>query len=118
MPGRTAGAGLRPAWPGRGTGRGHAGVTRSQIGRVLELAERDTVSALLVPGGVNAGHVGAFTLASVPGRPDVLLYEGMWDTVTTSARKIADARRNWERIRSTALPASESTRIIREIYEE
>jgi hypothetical protein len=93
-------------------------VTHGQLGRVLELAERDTVSTLIVPDGVNAGHVGAFTLASVSGQPDVLLYEGMWDTVTTSARKIADARRNWERIRSTALPASESTRLIRKIYEE
>ena len=96
---------------------GRPQVTSGQLERVLELAERDTVSILVVPDGVNAGHVGAFTLASVSGKPDVLLYEGMKDTVTTSPRMIASARRTWERIRSTALPASESTRLIREIYE-
>jgi transcriptional regulator with XRE-family HTH domain len=93
-------------------------VTHGQLARVLELAERDTVSVNIVPEGVNAGHVGAFTLASVSGKPDVLLYEGMKDTVTTSPTMIASARRTWERIRSTALPASESIRLIREVSEK
>jgi hypothetical protein len=62
----------------------------------MPLAERDTVSARIVPDGVNAGHVGAFTLAGVSGRPDVLLNEGIWDTVTTwSARPSGSGSQRW-----------------------
>lgn len=97
---------------------GTPAITAGQLEHVLTLAERDTVSILVVPGGVNAGCVGAMTIASVRGRPDVLVYEGVNDTLTAKQTMLLEAKRIWERIRSDALPRSGSTKAIREALEQ
>jgi hypothetical protein len=90
-----------------------------QMRRLLELGEQPSISIQIVPiaAGVNAGCVGAFHIASIDGKADVLIAEAVEDV--TSDKRLIVRRTNqiWERVRSDALPQAASMRMVREAEE-
>jgi transcriptional regulator with XRE-family HTH domain len=95
-------------------------VMREQLGHIVELGSRRNITVQVVPlsSGMNIGHVGGMHIASILGRPDVLLSEGVQDVTTVKPHAVIEARRFWERIRSEALPRAASMDLIREAARE
>lgn len=98
---------------------GSAGIMSVQMRRLAELGERSNISIQVVPlaAGVNAGCVGGFQIASIDGKPDVLLAEAIEDVTTDKRLIVRRANQIWERVRSDALPQAASMRMIREAEE-
>jgi transcriptional regulator with XRE-family HTH domain len=69
-------------------------VMHRQLTHIVELGQRQNIGVQVVPAshGCNAGHVGAFTIASLPDAPDVLLTEGaVRDTTTDDPSQLLQA---------------------------
>jgi Domain of unknown function (DUF5753) len=62
--------------------------------------------------GGNAGCVGALTVASVAGKPDVAVISGVVDTVSESPDMVRYALGIFDRVRSEALPRGASLELI------
>ena len=94
-------------------------IMSAQMHRLLELGERPTISIQVVPlaAGFNTGCVGGFQIASIDGKPDVLLAEAVEDVTTDKRLIVRRANQIWERVRSDALPQAASMRMIREAEE-
>jgi transcriptional regulator with XRE-family HTH domain len=85
---------------------GSAEVMRRQFAHIVEIGQRPNVGIQVVPAsqGCNAGHVGAFTIASLPGAPDVLLSESaVRDVTSDEPSEIVRARSIFDRVRLDAL---------------
>jgi transcriptional regulator with XRE-family HTH domain len=87
--------------------------------QLLFLAERarlHNVGVQVVPAenGANAGCVGALTVASVAGKPDVAVVEGVQDTVTETQELVRSAVGIFDLVRGDALPRAASLNTIME----
>ena len=89
-------------------------VMGAQMHHLIELGERPHVSIQVVPlaAGVNAGNVGAFHIASIDGKPDVLIAEAVEDVTTDKRVTVRRANQIWERVCSDALPQTASMKMI------
>jgi hypothetical protein len=91
-------------------------VTHEQLTFLAERAQLPDVVVQLLPpaAGANAGCVGAVTVASVDGRPDVAVLGTVEDTVSDTPRVVRKALGIFDRVRSEALPRGASLDVITE----
>jgi transcriptional regulator with XRE-family HTH domain len=87
--------------------------------QLLYLAERarlPNVGVQIVPAenGANAGCVGAITVASVAGKPDIVVTGGVHDDVSETQELVRDALGIFDRVRGDALPRGASLDVIME----
>ncbi len=87
-----------------------------QLLLLAERAQLHNIGIQVVPAenGANAGCVGALTVASVAGKPDVAVIEGVQDTVSEIQELVRSALDIFDRVRSDALPRGASLNIIKE----
>jgi hypothetical protein len=96
---------------------GTAEVMRGQLSRLLEVSERPGVLVHVVPSalGANAGLGGPVSLASVIGRPDVLLTSSLLeDVVTSDAAQARTASNTFETVRGVSANILDTRRIMAE----
>lgn len=94
---------------------------RRQLTHLTEMGQRRHIGLQVVPAsrGCNAGHGGAFTIASLPDASDVLLTEAAVEDVTTDQREaLMQAHAIFDRVRLDALPRAESLEFIKELAEQ
>jgi transcriptional regulator with XRE-family HTH domain len=91
-------------------------VMHEQLAFLAERARLPNVGIQLLPptAGANAGCVGAVTVASVDGRPDVTVLETVEDTVSDTPRLVRKALGIFDRVRGEALPRGASLDAITE----
>jgi transcriptional regulator with XRE-family HTH domain len=92
-----------------------------QLTHLIELGQQRHIGIQVVPAsrGCNAGHVGAFTIASLPGAPDVLLTEGaVEDSTTDLSGPLMQAHAIFDRVRLDALSGTESLELIKGLAEK
>jgi Domain of unknown function (DUF5753) len=90
-------------------------VMGEQLAYLAERAQLHNVSVQVVPAesGANAGCVGALTIASVAGKPDVVVTGGVQDDVSETPELVRGALDIFDRVRSDALPRGASLEIIK-----
>lgn len=96
-------------------------VMHAQLTHLAELGQRKNIGLQVVPAsqGCNAGHVGAFTIASLPGAPDILLTEGaVRDTTTDDQGDVLQAQGIFDRVRLDSLSRSQSLELITELADQ
>jgi transcriptional regulator with XRE-family HTH domain len=94
---------------------------RRQLMHLTEMGQHRRIGIQVVPAsrGCNAGHGGAFTIASLPDAPDVLLTEAAVEDVTTDQRgALMQAHAIFDRVRLDALSRTESLEFITELAEQ
>jgi transcriptional regulator with XRE-family HTH domain len=91
-------------------------IMHEQLMFLAERAKLPNVGVQMVPAeaGANAGCVGAITVASVDGRPDVTVLGGVEDTVSENPGLVRKALGIFDRVRSEALPRGASLNVIME----
>lgn len=92
-----------------------------QLTHLTEMGQRRHIGLQVVPAtrGCNAGHGGAFTIASLPDASDVLLTEAAVEDVTTDQRgALMQAHAIFDRVRLDALPRTQSLEFIKELAEQ
>jgi transcriptional regulator with XRE-family HTH domain len=92
-----------------------------QLTHLTEMGQHRHIGIQVVPAsrGCNAGHAGAFTIASLPGAPDVLLTEAAVEDVTTDdPPALLQAHAIFDRVRWDALSRTESLEFIKELAEQ
>jgi hypothetical protein len=89
-----------------------------QLMHLAELGERNHVGIQVVPAkrGANAGHVGAFTIASLDDA-DVMLMEAIEDVTTDKRPAIRSGFEVFDRVRLAALSGPESLELIMKVAE-
>lgn len=93
---------------------------RAQLLRLAELGQRKNVGIQVIPASraANAGHVGAFTIASMDDA-DVLLKDGVDEDIVTDKRSSVRAALGvFDRVRLVALSGPESLELIMKVAEE
>jgi transcriptional regulator with XRE-family HTH domain len=96
---------------------GTPAVMRGQLSRLLEVSERPSVVVHVVPSafGANAGLGGPVSLATVVGKPDVLLTSSLLeDVVTTDAAQARAATNTFEVVRGVSANTRDTRHIIAE----
>jgi transcriptional regulator with XRE-family HTH domain len=92
-----------------------------QLIHLAEMGQHRRIGIQVVPAsrGCNAGHGGAFTIASLPDAPDVLLTEATIEDVTTDqSGALMQAHANFDRVRLDALSRTESLEFIKELAKQ
>lgn len=99
---------------------GSESVMHDQLMRLVERGGRPNIGIQVVPAvsGANAGCVGALTVASVEGAPDVLLTEAVEDVTTEHRPLLRKALAIFDRVRYDALPRTASLELIMEVAEQ
>lgn len=95
-------------------------IMHAQLMHMLELGQRRNIGIQVVPArhGGNAGHVGAFTIASLDDG-DVVLKDAAGEDVTTDKRSsVRECLAIFDRVRLVALPGPESLELIAKVAEE
>src|SRR5579859_4106646 len=93
---------------------------RGQLARLLKISERPGVLVHVLPSGVgaNAGLGGPVSIASVTGKPDVLLTSSMLeDVVTADVQQVRAASTTFEVVRGVSANIMDTKRIISEAIE-
>lgn len=93
-------------------------VMRRQYTHLAELGQHTNVGIQVVPAShaCNAGHVGAFTIASIPGAPDVLLSEAsVRDVTSDDPSELVQAHAIFDRVRLDAFSQAQSLEFITEL---
>jgi hypothetical protein len=96
---------------------GTAALMRNQLARLLEVSERPGVLVHVLPNalGANAGLGGPVSLASVTGKPDVLLTSSLnEDVVTSDVAQVRAASSTFEVVRGVSANVLDTRRIISE----
>ncbi|MFF5208887.1 helix-turn-helix domain-containing protein [Streptosporangium sp. NPDC000396] len=95
-------------------------VMREQLGYLLEVAERPTVSIQVVDPECLAGLAGAFMIAELPnGEPDTIHADSpVQGQVTTDREFVISIRNRYEAIRLWAYPERVSIKMIEEVRRE
>jgi transcriptional regulator with XRE-family HTH domain len=95
-------------------------VMHRQLAHLIEQGQRSYIGIQVVPaiGGGNAGCVGAFTIASVEGAPDVLLTEAVEDVTTDKQDVLRKAHAIFDRVRLDALSGPQSLELIAKVAKE
>ena len=91
-----------------------------QLLYLIEQGQLPNISIQVVPAdcGANAGCVGAFTIASVVGTPDVLLSNAVEDVTTEQESTVHKAQAVFDWVRSDALPRTQSLELIAKVAEQ
>jgi hypothetical protein len=91
-------------------------IMQEQLLFLAERARLPNVGVQIVPAenGANAGCVGALTVASVAGKPDVVVTGGVQDDVSETPELVRSALGIFDRVRSDALPRGASLDMIME----
>jgi transcriptional regulator with XRE-family HTH domain len=100
---------------------GSEDVMHRQFTHLVELGQRMNVGIQVVPASqaCNAGHVGAFTIASLPDVPDVLLTEAaVRDVTTDEPPALVQAHGIFDRVRLDALSRTQSLEFIKELADQ
>jgi transcriptional regulator with XRE-family HTH domain len=100
---------------------GPAGVMHRQLMHLAEMGQQRHIGIQVVPAsrGCNAGHVGAFTIASLSDAPDVLLMEAAVQDVTTDlGGSLMQAYAIFDRVRLDASSQAESLELIKELADQ
>jgi transcriptional regulator with XRE-family HTH domain len=93
-------------------------VMHRQLTHLTEIGQHRNIGIQVVPAsrGCNAGHSGAFTIASLPDAPDVLLTEAAVEDITTDQHgALVQAHAIFDRVRWDALSKAESLEFIKEL---
>lgn len=96
-------------------------VMHRQLSHIAELSQRKNIGIQIVPAshGCNAGHGGAFTIASLPDAPDVLLTEAaVRDLTTDDPPELLQAHGIFDRVRLDALSRAQSLEFITELADQ
>jgi transcriptional regulator with XRE-family HTH domain len=96
-------------------------VMHRQLSHMAELGQRKNIGIQVVPAihGCNAGHVGAFTIASLPDAPDVLLTEAaVRDLTTDDPAGLLQAHTIFDRVRLDAFSRAQSLELITELADQ
>jgi DNA-binding XRE family transcriptional regulator len=96
---------------------GTAEVMRAQLAKLLEVSERPGILVHVLPSanGANAGLGGPISLASVTGKPDVLLTSSLIeDVVTSDVAQVRRASATFEMVRGVSANIMDTRRIIAE----
>jgi DNA-binding XRE family transcriptional regulator len=96
---------------------GTAEVMRGQLAKLLEISQRPGVLVHVLPSavGANAGLGGPVSIASVTGKPDVLLTSSMLeDVVTADVPQVRAASTTFEVVRGVSANIMDTRRIISE----
>jgi transcriptional regulator with XRE-family HTH domain len=96
-------------------------VMHRQLMHLVEAGQQRNIGIQVVPAShaCNAGHVGAFTIASLPGAPDVLLTEGaVRDAITDDPAELLQAHAIFDKVRLDALSKAQSLEFITELADE
>lgn len=90
-----------------------------QLAHMVEQGQRNHVKIQVVPAsrGANAGHVGAFTIASLDDA-DVMLMEAVQDVTTDERSAIRGGLAIFDRVRWEALSGPESLELVKKAAEE
>ncbi|MCL2585038.1 MAG: helix-turn-helix transcriptional regulator [Streptosporangiales bacterium] len=91
----------------------------AQLMHIVELGRRRNIGIQVVPAshGVNAGHVGAFTIAQM-NDGDVMLQGGVEDVMIDKRPSVREGLALFDRIRLVALSGPESLKLIEKVAEE
>jgi transcriptional regulator with XRE-family HTH domain len=91
-----------------------------QLMHLADQGQRQHIGIQIVPADseVNAGHVGAFTIASAHGAPDVLLSNGVEDVTTEQRPAVERAHAIFDQIRLYALSGPQSLELIAKVAKE
>lgn len=91
----------------------------AQLMHLVELGQRRNIGIQVVPAshGVNAGHVGGFTIASMDDG-DVMLQDGVEDVMIDKRGSVREGLATFDRIRLVALSGPESLELIKKVAEE
>lgn len=94
-------------------------VMHAQLMRLVELGQRRDIGIQVVPAsyGVNAGHVGGFTIASMD-EGDVMLQDGVQDVMIEKRAPVREGLATFDRIRLVAFSGPESLELIKKVAEE
>jgi transcriptional regulator with XRE-family HTH domain len=95
-------------------------VMHRQLTHLIEQGQRSHIGIQVVPAirGANAGCVGAFTIASIEGAPDVLLKEAVEDVTTDKQGVLRKAHTIFDRVRLDALSGPQSLELIAKVAKE
>jgi transcriptional regulator with XRE-family HTH domain len=96
-------------------------VMHRQLAHMVELGQRKNIGIQVVPAShaCNAGHVGAFTIASLPGAPDVLLTESaVRDVTTDDPSELLQAHKIFDGVRLDALSKAQSLEFITKLADQ
>lgn len=99
---------------------GDGEVMRGQLQHLLDMARRPAITVQVVPDGAQVFPEGAFKLLSLPDEPDVGYVEhvaGRGEIIEPGGQ-VGELDVVYELIRSVALPAADSERLIRTVLEE
>jgi hypothetical protein len=99
---------------------GTAEVMRGQLAKLLEVSERPGVLVHVLPSalGANAGLGGPVSIASVTGKPDVLLTSSLIeDVVTSDVAQVRAASSTFEGVRGVSANIMDTRRLISEAIE-
>jgi DNA-binding XRE family transcriptional regulator len=100
---------------------GTAEVMHGQLAKLLEVSERPGVLVHVLPSefGANAGLGGPVSIASVTGKPDVLLTSSLIeDLVTSDVQQVRTASATFETVRGVSANIMDTRRIISEAMTE
>ena len=95
-------------------------IMHRQLLYLIEQGQLPNISIQVMPAdtGANAGCVGAFTIASVFGAPDVLLSNAVEDVTTEQRPTVHKAHAIFDWVRSDALPRTQSLELIAKVAEQ
>jgi transcriptional regulator with XRE-family HTH domain len=96
-------------------------VMAEALDHMVELADRPNISVHILPSsenGANAGLSGGFFIASVDGRPDVVILEAVEDQTTDNRPLVRKSAIGFDHVRGDALPRAASRTLILEAAEK
>ncbi len=95
-------------------------VTYDQLVQLADMSMRSYISVQVVPAsaGAHAGLGGAFTIARVPGKPDVMHVEAVEGQTTNKSAQVDGAAIAFDLVRGDALPRAASRDLILKVAEE
>ena len=95
-------------------------VTYDQLVQVADMSMRSYISVQVVPAsaGAHAGLGGAFTIARVPGKPDVMHVEAVEGQTINKSAQVDGAAIAFDLVRGDALPRAASRDLILKVAEE
>lgn len=97
---------------------GNAEVMHEQLRALLDVSRRPRITIQAVPlaAGMHAGHLGAFTIASINGSPDVVYLESARAArVTDQPDDVQEMTNIWQAIFMKALPDDASLSLIEKV---
>jgi transcriptional regulator with XRE-family HTH domain len=95
-------------------------ITYDQLVQTVDMSMRSFISVQVVPAGTgaHAGLDGAFTIASVDGKPDIMHIDAVEGLTIETSAQVRNAAIVFDRVRGDALPRSASRDLILKVAEK